>query len=109
MIDVDGPDQMEEAQKLGLLAEPTWVTTTGRSDGGYHLWFRHPGGEIGNETIPGTLLQVRADHGYVVLGGSIHPDTGNRYEFDQPCFEPLELPPDVLTLLSEMSEPRQNL
>src|SRR6266566_6386557 len=48
VFDIDGPEGETAAQALGLLSEPTLTVTTGR---GRHLWFKHPGGTIGNTPL----------------------------------------------------------
>src|SRR5690606_26307359 len=63
VIDIDGPAGQASAQRLGLLSEPTLEVVTPR---GLHLYFRHPGGTIGNRQL-GDGLDVRADSGYVLL------------------------------------------
>lgn len=99
VIDVDGLDGDESAGGLGLFSEPTLTAETGRSDRGYHLFFQHPGGEIGNDADLGKGLDVRADHGYVVVAPSLH-HSGKRYRFDpetRGCLAPL--PPAVIDML----------
>src|SRR5688500_10795545 len=39
VLDIDGPNGEKAAQSLGVLAEPTLICTTGRPDGGRHLYF----------------------------------------------------------------------
>ncbi len=96
VFDVDGPEGKASARALGLLAEPTVTTTTSR---GVHLFFRHPGGGIGNR-FPGVdHIDVRADKGYVIVPPSLHV-TGHVYEwlrFDGVA--PLPVPPLALAAL----------
>jgi len=78
VIDVDGSVGEESARRLGLFSEPTMTVATPR---GSHLYFRHPGGTIGNRQLaPG--LDVRADAGYVLLPPSVHP-SGDRYRTER--------------------------
>ena len=94
VLDLDGQEGADEAALLGLLAEPTLVVTTGR---GRHLYFRHPGGTIGNRRLaPG--IDVRADRGYVVLPPSVHP-TGAIYRALGRIDEIRDLPPVALAAL----------
>ncbi len=72
VIDVDGPAGAARARALGLLDVETARVTTGRPDGGCHLYFLHPGGTIGNRALA-PHLDVRADAGYVVVPPSVHP------------------------------------
>ena len=99
VLDVDGPEGADEATLLGLLAEPTMVVMTGR---GRHLYFRHPGGTIGNRKLaPG--IDVRADNGYVVLPPSVHLN-GNVYRAVGRMDEIRDLPGAVVKAL-QASEP----
>ena len=79
VIDLDGPEGLASATKLGLTS--TVMSTTGRKDGGRHLWVSHPKDSLVANTVksfPG--LDIRADGGYVVAPPSIHP-SGRRYRF----------------------------
>lgn len=86
IADVDGATAELTARALGLFDEPTLTVETGRPDfPGRHLYFRHPGGSVGNlrlaiydgklQRVPGTDpgLEIKADAGYVLLPPSIHP------------------------------------
>jgi hypothetical protein len=95
VIDIDGPEGEAAAQALGLLSEPTPTVTTAR---GRHLWFKHPGGHIGNTPLA-PHLDVRGDDGYVLLPPSVHP-SGAVYCWHGKITEALPLPPDVLTKLT---------
>jgi len=92
VVDVDGPDGRQAAAALGLLSEPTLAVLTGRPDGGMHLYYRHPGGTIGNAPLA-PHLDVRADDGYVLLPPSVHP-SGAVYRWDKA--EILSLPPAAI-------------
>lgn len=94
VIDVDGPRGEAAAQAMGLLAEPTLEVLTGR---GRHLWFRHPGGVIGNVDL-GDELDVRADHGFVLLPPSVHA-TGRVYRWAGRVEDVADLPPGVAARL----------
>ena len=53
--------------------------------GGLHLYYRHPGEQVRNrvriDTGDPTLeIDIRADGGYVIAPGSVHHETGRRYE-----------------------------
>lgn len=78
VLDLDTPEAITEAKALGL---PDTVTvTTGK---GLHVYFRHPGGEIGNRAGIKPGWDIRGDGGYVVAPGSVHP-SGAHYEWDNP-------------------------
>lgn len=72
VLDVDGPDGEAAAGALGLRDVSTLTCTTGRAEGGRHLYFAHPGFPIGNFALA-VRLDVRCDRGYVVVPPSIHP------------------------------------
>ena len=84
-----------EAVRLGCYAEPTMAVETAR---GQHIYFRHPGGTIGNRKLNG-VLDVRADRGYVLLPPSVHP-TGVLYRAHGKLHEIRDLPPAVVDLLT---------
>ena len=74
VVDVDGPQGEATADLLELT--PTREVRTGR---GRHLYYRHPGGTIGNQG-PGPGIDLRADNGYVLLPPSLH-HSGRRYQW----------------------------
>lgn len=94
VADLDTEKAKSIAIGLGLLDTPTLTCQTGR-DGykGQHLYFQHPGGEIANKRLAiqhGALalvdgrtpaLEIKADHGYVVVPPSIHP-SGRQYKWE---------------------------
>lgn len=55
---------------------PTAEAETG--GGGRHLYFRHPGGRVGNRVGLRAGLDLKGDGGYVVAPPSLHP-SGRRY------------------------------
>jgi hypothetical protein len=78
VVDIDDPaaaSQWLKAQGIPLPDTPTVETAKGS-----HLWFRHPGHEVGNSAkkVPG--IDIRGDGGYVIVPPSIHP-SGIRYEW----------------------------
>jgi hypothetical protein len=74
IIDLDGPEGLETAQKLGLVS--TVISLTGN---GKHLWYlNNPNASNAVKLYPG--LDVRAEGGYVVAPPSIH-ESGRRYRF----------------------------
>jgi KaiC/GvpD/RAD55 family RecA-like ATPase len=80
VVDLDGdvPDPVAWCQEHGFPV--TTIARTGK--GGAHLYYKHPGGAIGNgvklATVSGVSIDLRADGGYVVAPPSLH-DNGNRY------------------------------
>lgn len=58
----------------------TLVARSGRGDGGRHLWFRRPAGELTGCKLAGIDLKL-GGRGYVVAPPSIHPESGKPYEW----------------------------
>jgi P4 family phage/plasmid primase-like protien len=101
VLDLDTPEAVAEAQRLGI---PETITAhTGR---GFHVYFRHPGGKIGNRAriFPGA--DVRGDGGYVVAPPSLHP-SGARYKWAHPpgLFDLADPPGWLLDLLAKPGRP----
>lgn len=82
VLDVDaghgGEDSLAELERLHGSLEPTPESLTG--GGGRHLYFRHPGREIGNRVGLREGLDLRGDGGMVVAPPSIHP-SGRPYRW----------------------------
>lgn len=78
VVDLDGPEGISVAQKLGISSPLTVVT--GRVEGGRHLYFRHPGGSVGNGVKIAPGIDIRGDGGYVVVPPSIHA-SGRKYQW----------------------------
>lgn len=77
VIDVDSTEAQEFVDHLAL--PPTPVVRTGK---GKHYYFQCPPVALSNRVgVEGLKLDVRADGGYVVGAGSIHPN-GSRYEWE---------------------------
>jgi hypothetical protein len=114
VFDIDSQAAEDVAAALGLLGVNTLTAYTGRTDFlGRHLYFRHPGGRIGNLRIGlqggGVVrvsgktagLEVKADAGYVVAPPSIHP-SGKQYAFADPTLEPSPLPLPALEAMKSL-------
>lgn len=84
VIDLDprhggGQGWWELVQKEGGGHEPvTLQSISGRMDGGRHLFFRRPDGDLHSKFLP-TGVDLKTSSGYVVAPPSVHPDTGKRY------------------------------
>ena len=104
-------DDMEAVQfALKHFPAPVAIVKTGRDEGGYHLYYRHPGKgadwlkKLGDFRKYNVDLEVRADGHYDVAPGSIHP-TGREYEAyirrdgwqSRPEFVAIDLPQDAPT------------
>ena len=59
------------------LMPPTRCVRTG--SGGWHLYYRHPGGTLAAKLHGHDGIDLKADGGYVVAPPSVHPDTGQPY------------------------------
>lgn len=68
VIDCDSVEAISSIESM--MDQPT---TTARTSRGRHYYFKHPGGVISSceELLPG--VDVRADKGYVLAPGSLHP------------------------------------
>jgi hypothetical protein len=97
VLDIDGPNGEKAAQSLGVFAEPTLICTTGRPDGGRHLYFRRPDFSVSNCDLAENF-EVRGDAGYVVAPPSVHP-SGTPYRWIGRADEIRDLPPRVLEVL----------
>ena len=77
VLDEDGPEGSAALAQLGEIP----ITVEARTARGRHFYFRHPGHLIRNSTGSiGTMLDVRADGGYVVAPPSRHA-SGKPYEW----------------------------
>lgn len=77
---------------------PTTLTvTTGRGDGGRHLWYQRPSGRLRGRLPDG--IDVKSS-GYVVAPPSVHPDTGGLYRWVLPAAPMAVLPPWLATLIT---------
>lgn len=86
VIDVDprngGDATLAELQaKHGPLPETARVTT-GRRDGGKHYYFVCPP-DITLKSKLGQGIDIKSRGGYVIAPPSVHPDTGESYEWDE--------------------------
>ncbi len=78
VLDADGPKGLESLDSFGSTS--TWVSKTGRDEGGRHVFYRHPGPQVRIENRTGLLpgLDVRGDDGYVIAPPSLHR-SGRKY------------------------------
>jgi hypothetical protein len=56
----------------------TLTTLSGRGDGGAHLFYRRPAGQLSSARL-GAGIDIKTSAGYTVMAPSIHPATGKRY------------------------------
>jgi hypothetical protein len=104
ILDLDGAAGLENGRRLGLLEIATLTVVTGRGDGGLHLYFKHPGGTIGNRPLC-DKIDVRADAGYVVLPPSIHPQSDRPYSFVDSNAQVADLPSNIVDSLRSHTNP----
>lgn len=96
VLDADGPEGIASLIGMGMPSTPTVKTGNG-----FHLYFKHPGGNVSNSVRMQPGLDLRADGGYVVAPPSVHPD-GTRYEWQTPPSDaPLAPPPEWLVQIIE--------
>ena len=97
VVDIDGEAgraSRAALERKGYILPPTLTVTTGREDGGEHLYYQHPTNtEIKNNNSGklGPHIDVRGTGGYVVADGSTHV-TGRQYRCDSKV--PLAVLPD---------------
>jgi hypothetical protein len=78
VLDID-PRNGGNVEALGDLP-PTATCWSGRGDGGRHLYFLRPAGQLTSTRLPrGIDLKV---HGYCIVPPSIHPATGQPYRWE---------------------------
>jgi hypothetical protein len=84
-----------------MIGEPLPATLTvysGRGDGGCHLYFKHPGGQLRGKICTGFDIK-HAGSGYTILPPSPHPDTGKPYRWSDPDAAVLDMPPALAELV----------
>jgi Bifunctional DNA primase/polymerase, N-terminal len=94
VVDIDPRNGGQLDRKL---MTPTAAVATG--GGGWHLYYRHPGGPL-LAALPGRAgVDIKADGGYVVAPPSIHPGTGRAYGWtgERPV---AEMPPTLAAALT---------
>ena len=82
VIDIDprkGGSREALEEKVGKL--PITATVwSGRGDGGHHLYFMRPKGDLTGIRLRSMGIDLKdADRGYVIAPPSLHPDTGQPY------------------------------
>ncbi len=114
VIDLDGPEKITWwAERVGEFGpHRTWITRSGRPDGGYHVWFRVPLGTVVRESIgPGIEVKGKGTtegRRQVVVPPSVHY-SGSTYQWaaggpwEMPE-GPAEAPAWVLTLVTTAAE-----
>jgi Bifunctional DNA primase/polymerase, N-terminal/AAA domain/Primase C terminal 1 (PriCT-1) len=110
VLDIDistggSPSLAKLERTYGRLPQTTKVLT---GSGGFHYYFRHPGGTIRNSA--GTLgngIDVRADGGYVIAPPSIHK-SNRSYQWLHSLDELADMPEWLLGLITITATGRRN-
>jgi hypothetical protein len=84
------------------LMPPTRCARTG--SGGWHLYYRHPGGKLAGKLRGYPGVDIKADGGYVVAPPSVHPVTGQSYRWvgDRAV---VEMPPPLIAACRPVEAP----
>jgi hypothetical protein len=79
VVDLDTGWSIEDFEKMNM-PKNTLIART--PSGGFHYYYRHPGGEFRVKTKAGILpcIDARGDKGFIVLPPSTYPD-GRKYEW----------------------------
>jgi hypothetical protein len=84
VLDVDprnGGDLAELESLTGPLPA-TLIVWSGRNDGGRHLYFQRPAGELTGTRLKPLGIDLKVN-GYVIVPPSIHPASGQPYRWDR--------------------------
>src|SRR5699024_10404673 len=96
----------------------TMTSWSGRNDGGRHLWFVKPEGNFSSRNLPHGVDLKEGGKGYVIAPPSVHPDTGQPYQWGKECpfaelpaqaVDALAPPKPRVTLPAPVSEHSGNL
>jgi Bifunctional DNA primase/polymerase, N-terminal len=82
----------------------TCACVSGRGDGGEHRYWQHPGGPITAKRLPAGI-DLKTHAGYCVLPPSIHPDSGQRYQWQDLGAAILAMPSWLVDLLRVKRRP----
>lgn len=98
-IDIRNGGSLEALEAVtGPLSE-TLTSWSGRGDGGCHLWFKKPAGEISQRQLPkGVDLRKPGVH-YVIIPPALHNETGKPYAWNDVPFV-AELPQQAVDALA---------
>jgi hypothetical protein len=106
VVDVDGPEgraSWRDLQDAYCDAPATLTCRSPRTDGGTHLYFRHPGGTVRNSTSKlGPGIDVRGDRGACVLPPSWRRE--GRYRWVDPDVPVADPPAWLVALLQPPPE-----
>lgn len=102
VVDLDGPDGITQAIKLGLKSPVMCNTGKGR-----HLYFKHPGTPVQNAVRLAPGVDIRGDGGYVVAPPSVH-ESGRVYSWVIGEGEMPTYAPPIADAQEPLTEGRQN-
>lgn len=106
VVDIDGP--AGEASIAGRDLPPAPTVTTGRPDGGRHLYLADPAGTLANDHRSLPDVHIQAAGLYVIAAPSVHP-SGARYAW-APGLSPHDLtPPPAPQWLYDLAAPRGDI
>ncbi len=105
VIDIDPRNggSLESVETACSATLPTTLTVwSGRCDGGRHLYFRRPAGELSSTRLP-PGVDLKTSAGYAIIPPSLHPATGAGYMWQH---HPVaELPAGLRALLRPAPRP----
>lgn len=104
VVDLDGPEGLQQGQLLGLSSPLSSITGQGRQ-----LWFKNDVAHVLSNSVriyPG--IDIRGEGGYVVAPPSIHPN-GRRYRFNKSVCAAEKLPPFPMALFVKAVQNSQTL
>jgi hypothetical protein len=82
----------------------TLTTWSGRGDGGCHLYYGAPAGDLTGTNLPAGVDLRKGGRHYLIMPPSRHPVTGNAYRWEQHPVVPA--PAHLVDLLTPRSAPR---
>lgn len=99
-IDIRNGGSLEALENLfGCEIPETLTVWSGRGDGGCHLWFKNPAGEISQRQLPpGVDLRKPGVH-YVLIPPALHNETGQPYTWNSVPYV-AELPSQAVEALA---------
>ena|SRR5690625_3879259 len=98
-IDIRNGGSLEALEAVTGPLPDTLTSWSGRGDGGRHLWFKKPAGEISQRQLPkGVDLRKPGVH-YVIIPPALHPVTGQPYTWNNVPYV-AELPQQAVDALA---------
>lgn len=107
VVDIDPRNggSLEELERLAGAVPETLTAWSGRGDGGRHLYFRRPAGQLVSTRLPkGVDLKV---NGYCIMPPSVHPQ-GARQPYRWDLRTPALMTPALRSLLRPVVQPRRD-